>query len=309
LVITGVVYYAIKPTPPEKLFAAIEKAQTPEAKLEAATKFLEEHGDKGGEMVDKAAAVFREGKVRERENQLINRHNRNLPPTETDDPEAYNAALAALDFEKVGELDLAASQWTKVKNRFPEAKLPFTTNDDQLVKARWGWLGEKRLADLSTAKTEYARLRKRIEDAKPIELPLKTDPNNPTPESLAIRAIRLKAFGDPDKAARDCEKLMGMTERESDKRAWFLLASYVKGPTKPGDAVQARLDNLARRLAPIRKEAEALAKEPERAADRRDVRNKCREIVELYEDETEPGVKQAVKDAQDFAAMVPKAKQ
>ena len=96
------------------------------------------HGSKGGEMVDKAAVVFREGQVRAREKQLNNRHTSTLPnmsrPSENDDPEAYQAAWLAMDYENTGQLDLAESQWAKVKARFPEeAKLPFTT------KRRSGW--------------------------------------------------------------------------------------------------------------------------------------------------------------------------
>ena len=42
-------------------------------KLAAAEKYLAAHGDKTGDETDKAAAVFREGKVREREQQLAKR--------------------------------------------------------------------------------------------------------------------------------------------------------------------------------------------------------------------------------------------
>lgn len=187
---TGV-YLAARTTPPDKLYAAMEKAETPEAKLEAATKFLDAHGSKGGDMVDKAAAVYREGKVREREKQLANRHNSTMAnmsrPTENDDAEAYQAAWLAMDYEKTGRLDLAEGQWQKVKARFPdEGKLPFTMKEDLLAKARWGWLADKRLADIAAVFAELSRLQKKIESGRPVEARFKTDRANP--ESVAIRA-------------------------------------------------------------------------------------------------------------------------
>jgi len=307
-VITAGVYYAVKPTPPEKLFAAIDKAQTPEAKLDAATAFLEAHGDKGGEMVDKAAAVYREEKVREREKQLTNRYNANLSkPTEADDPDAYRAAWDAMDAEKSGLLDIAESHWVKVKNRFPdEAKLPYTLKGDQLAKARWGWLAEKRIGELTAVKTELVTLKKKIEAARPIEQLLKTDESNP--ESLAIRALRLRQFGDHDRAARVCEKLINLTEKDPDKRVWFLVGTQIKSTLNKSinDPVGARLQRLDKWLDETEKQAQALKNEPERGAERREVRNRCRDVTELYDDDTEKGVQDALKRAEKIAAIVPK---
>lgn len=311
VVIVGGVYWAVKPVPADKMFAAIDKADTPEAKLAAATKFLEAHGDKGGEMVDKAAAVFREGKVREREKQLTNRHTSTLPnmsrPTEKDDPEAYNAAWAAMDFERVGQLDNAEVQWARVKARFPEeAKLPFTLNDDLLVKARWGWLAEKRIADIVGVRTEQTRLEKLIKDGRAVERTYKPDPSNP--EALAIRALRLKAFGDHDRATRECDRLVALTEKDPDKRTWYLLANQIKNSlNKSGtDPVTARLQRIGTWLDTTEKMAATVKNDPDKAAEQREVRNRCREVVELYDDDNEEGVKEAVKRANTIAAIVPK---
>ena len=313
--IAGGVYFAVRTTPPDKLFAAIERAETPDAKLEAAAKFLEAHGSKGGEMAEKAAAVFREGKVREREKQLTNRHNSPLPnmsrPTENDDAEAYQAAWLAMDHEKSGHLEQAEAQWAKVKGRFPdEAKLPFTTKDDQLAKARWGWLADKRLADIAAARGELARLRKKIDDGRPVEASFKTDTANP--ESLAIRALRLKAFGDHDSAAVWCDRLTALTEKDPEKQTWPLLSSQIKGTLrKSGDAqaaVAARLLRLDKWLDATEKQAAGVKDNPDLGAERRDVRNRCRDVTELYNGDTEPGVPDAVKRAETLAALVPKSK-
>ena len=101
-------------------------------------------------MTDRAAAVFREGKVRKREDQLNKRFGKNMAkPEENDDAAAYRAAWEAMEFEKAGNLKQAEERWRTVKSRFPEeGKLPFALKDDVLAKARWGWVAEKRLADI-----------------------------------------------------------------------------------------------------------------------------------------------------------------
>jgi tetratricopeptide (TPR) repeat protein len=232
-------------------------------------------------------------------------------PAETDDPDAYNAAWLAMDYEKAGQLDLAEGQWTRVKGRFPEeAKLPFTTKDDQLAKARWGWLADKRIADIAGVRTEHARLKKKIEDGRPVEQAFKTDRSNP--ESLAIRAMRLKAFGDHDRANHFCDLLIGLTEKDSDKRTWFLLGSQIRsGQNKAGSeaAATARLQRLGKWLDAVETDAEAVKNDPDRAAERRDVRNRCRDVTELYDaDDPEDGIKEFVKRAEKIAATVPKSK-
>src|SRR5207249_651641 len=99
---------------------------------------------------------------------------------ETDDAEAYQAAWLAMSAEKEGHLDEAETFWQKVKGRFPEeAKMPFTTKDEQLAKARWGWLADKRLADIAAVKGELLRLRKKIDEGRPIEQPMRTDATSP----------------------------------------------------------------------------------------------------------------------------------
>ena len=310
--LVGGVYLALRPASPEKMFAAFEKADTFDAKYEAATRFLENYGAKGGEMVEKAAVIFREGKVREREKQLTNRHNSSLAnmskPTENDDPEAYQAAWLAMDAEKSGLLDQAETMWAKVKARFPdEAKLPFTTNDAELTKARWGWLAEKRINDLAAVRVENVQLWKKIEDSKLNELPLKTDPSNP--ESLAIRAMRLKAFGDQDKAKVVCETLINLTERDPDKRSWYLIGHQItKGlhSKTTTDSTTHRLQRISAWLDQTKKRADAVKGDPDRAAERRDIRNHCRDVIELYDDEPEKGFQDEIKRAEEIAASVPR---
>jgi eukaryotic-like serine/threonine-protein kinase len=303
-------YYAVKSPSPEKMFAAIENASTPDAKMEAAGRFLDVYGDRGGELVERAAVIYRYERVRERERQLANRIAAGkTKPEEGDDPEAYNAAIAAYDAESHGKLEEAERLWATVKARFPdEAKLTYPKTSELLGKARWGWLADKRLADLAAVKTEYTRLKKKIADSRPIEQPLKTDDQNM--ESLAIRAIRLREFGDNDRVATVCDEIIKKTKTDSDRRTWYLMASQMKvGLSSPADPVNARLDRLDTWLKETRDLADKVKGNFELGAERRDVRNRCRDVVEMYD---EPELKDAelkkrIDKANEIANMVPKS--
>lgn len=307
----GVAYYALKPSSPEKLYAAIEKAGSHEDKLEAAKRFLESHGAAGGEMVDKAAIVFRQEVVHEREKQLTNRFNANLSkPTDADDSEAYNAAWAAIDAERDGRLDQAETFWIKVKGRFPdEAKLPFTTKEAELAKARWGWIADKRLADLGTVKTEVSRLKKKIADSILYEQPFSNDKTNP--ESLAIKILRLRAFNDYERARQHCDTLVSLTEKDPEKRMWYLFGTAERLTLSKG--TEGALDRRLKYLENWMKETKTLANQvkdvPEAGKERRDVRNRCREVTDLYSDydgDNGKEVRQHVDDAKEIIAQVPK---
>ena len=307
LAIVAGAYFALRSPSPEKMFAAVERAETPDAKAEAAGRYLAAHGDRPGEMTDKAAAAFREGKVRERERQLANRFTSNLSkPADADDPDAYQSAWQAMEAESDGRLEEAERHWGRVRARFPdEAKLQYPKTDDALAKARWGWLADKRAADLAAVKGEVVRLKAKIDDSRPKEQSLKTDAGNP--ESLAVRAMRLRAFGDHDRAGRVCDTLLNQTEKDPERRVWYLLAAQLKGGLNRAgpDPVSGRIQRLTNWLTETEKQVEPLKADPERRAERRDARNRCRDVTELYDDDQEPEVKAQVERAAKIAALVP----
>ncbi len=305
-------YLMLRTAGPEQMFAAIDRADTPAAKADAAGKFLDTYGAKGGELVDKATTIFREATVRERERQLTNRHDsRTLrKPIESDDPDAFDNAMQAIDAEKSGDFALAEAMWRKVKSRFPaEADLPFTTNEQLLAKARWGWVADKRLADVKGARAELAKLHEKIKDSRLHELPLKPDTTNP--ESLAIRTLRLKEFGDPEKAGRTCDVLVTLAEKESERRAWFLLGTHLRStiPKGANDPVAVRRQRITEWLNSTDRTAKQVRDEPEhpeRGVLMRTVRNRCRDVAELYEDETDEKVKEEVVRAAKIVEALPK---
>jgi eukaryotic-like serine/threonine-protein kinase len=302
-------YLAFRPESSEKLAKAIDDASTPEARLEAATKYLKKFGDKPGELTDKAAAVFREGTIHKREQQFTKRFvNKMQKPDEADDKEAFEAAWQAMEAERDGSLKRAVEFWNKVKARFPEeAKLPFALDDGMLAKACWGWVADKRLGDIRRVDQLAASTRQKIENNRKFELPFTSD--SASPESLAIRGFRLEEFGDKDKAAQVWDQLIKLTEREPEKRDWFLLACQQRGPIPKAadDTVALRIKRIAKQLDDAEKLAVLAKEHPEQNPLRVQARTKCREVIELYDDEADSTIKGQVGLARTTLESVPKS--
>ncbi len=291
VVLVGIAYFGfIKSPSAATMFAEIEAASTSKEKQEAAEQFLKAHGEKGGEKVDQAAAVFRAETVREREKQLANRFNSKKwreQPEDNDDPKAYAAAMMAIDFEKQGNLKAAGEKWSEVQAAFPEAaKLPYTFDEAQLAKAKWGWVAEKRLRDLEEAKTTLARLRKEIEEIRDFEKPAKNDAADP--ESQAIRALRFQEFPDVEKAARIWDALITQTETKPELRVWLLIATEqrVRLPKEtPDNATAARAQRITEKLDEADGYIQQWQADPNAKAFRKKARVNAREVLDLYDDE------------------------
>ena len=289
--LAGVAYFGfIKAPSADKLIARIDDAKSPEARLAAAEAYLKEYGSRPGDPTDKAAAVFREETVKKREVQLKNRHGNKRwrnDPEENDDPKAYGAAMDAIDHELAGRLDDAAANWTGVRDRFPkEAKLPYTLDEEELRRARWGWLGEKRLRDIADAKATRDRLVREIAAIRDYEKPVKFDPSDP--ESLAIKALRLDDFKDKEKAGRVWEALGTFAEKDAALRAWFLLAAQQRANIKketPEAAAEARRKLVDAELATAEVFLQQYKADANLKKARLDARRKCREVIDLYDDD------------------------
>jgi serine/threonine-protein kinase len=315
LVLAGIAaggYFAFRAPSAETLARAIDAADTPEGKFEAAKKYLEAYGGRPGEHTDRAAAVFKEAATRKREEQLANRFARQMSkPDEADDKEAFENAWLAMGAEDKGDLKLATAFWEKVRARFPdEAKLPFALEEGVLAKARWGWVAEKRLVDLRKVDRVAAATRQKIENNRKYEVAFPNDVTNA--ESVAMRAFRTEEFGDRERADREWERLASLTEKDPDRREWFLLASQQyplerRSTAKPpGDAtLKERLALVTRRVDEAAALAESLKANPDDST-RILIRLKCREVTDLYDDEKDEALVAQVKRAKAIAATVPK---
>ncbi|MDB5306030.1 MAG: hypothetical protein JWO38_232 [Gemmataceae bacterium] len=292
------VYLGLRPPSAEKLSAAIEAAKTPAEKLAAAETYLEKYGTRPGEMTDKAAEVYRRGKVREREGQLEKRfaNAKMRGDPEGDDPEAYNWAMGAIQAEKDGRLADAMNLWEKVKGKFQEeGKVPYTLESDKLPRARWGWLADDRIGDIKNARAAGAKVETTIAGNRNYEKATTFDPTSP--ESLATKARRLEMFKDAEKAGRLWETLAAQTEKDPEQREWYLLANEhrVAVPKDAGEnALPKRIDLVRGQVDAAEKRLKELKAS---TAERREwiaLRGLCREIIELYEEETDKAVVDAV---------------
>lgn len=298
------VYLGTRPPSAESLYASVHQVRqqvesnekvSGEVMVEAAEKYLQAYGEQPGERTDLAADLFRKGTVRVREKQLGNRfvNPRWREDPDGDDPRAYAAAMAAMQQEQDGRLDDALRFWDQVKGMFPdEAKLPFTFESATLAKARWGWLADKRIADIKSARGKVAQLAAKIADARRFERPIPFDSTNP--ESLAIRALRLEQFKDEDKAAQVWDELKTLASRDAGLNDWFLLASERRAGLRRDSGT----DAAANRYRTIQKKVEEAAAldaslkqkkaagETVRPIDWIGLRTQLRDIVDLYGDES-----------------------
>jgi len=309
LAVTAGAYFALRPPSQQSLAAAVEAANSTDAKLEAATRYLREYGETPGDLTETVATTYREAATRKREEQLGKRFANNLQkPDDADDPEAYEKTWRAWEAEAKGDLKAAVAYWTQVKERFPdEAKLRYAIDEDQLAKARWGWVAEKRLADVRKVDQLAAATRQKIDHTRRNDLAFSQDVTSPA--DVATRAVRLEDFGDADKAAREWDKLASLTEKDPSRRDWFLLAaSRRSGAEKASDdAAKQRVERIAARLAEAKKLADSLKDNPDQPATAIQVRVACREITDLYDDEKDEAIRGLVKQAAAVAQAAPKS--
>ena len=317
LALVAVAVVAMQPPSQKKLYAGVkairERVKDGEEvagreKVEAAERYLKVYGETPGDETTDVMTLYREGRVQERENQLGNRFRKNMAPEPEDDAEGYNAALQAMAAEKRGDLKDAADSWARVKGRFPkEAEVRYTTNSAELAKALWGWVAEKRLADIDKAAKKAGEVKTLIQDKRKYEVALPYDATSP--EGLAIRGFRADEFGDKDRAARAWAALVDMTEKKPDLHVWYLIACQQRATIPPAAADGAA--DRRKQLIDVRlREAEGLAArvkgDPEKRNERAQVRELCREVVELYDDDQTDEVKREVARARRIMAEVPK---
>jgi serine/threonine-protein kinase len=290
-------YLMLRPPSAEKLSAAIADAKTPDDRLAAAEKYLAKYGDEPGEATDRAAAAFRKGKVIERDRVLTKRLDTRWKdkPEESDDHDAYTAAMQALQAERDGQLKLAADLWGKVKARFPnEANLPFTFDAEKLAKALWGWLADEHLKEIAAVRDTAAGLEKKVAAERNNEKPIPY--NAEDPESVAMRAIRLRQVGgdsdhrfdDAEKAGREWDKVISLTKDKPEQRDLYLLATSrrVDIPKADAGAPTRRFEHVSDLVNKADATLKKLRSSPSERREWVQLRITLRDITELYDDET-----------------------
>jgi serine/threonine-protein kinase len=300
----GAVYF-FSPPGQQAMADAVGKAGDTDAKIKAAESYLAKYGTQSDEITQSVRKQLRETRGKQLEQVLDNRFRKDLnKPTERTDDAAYTDTWAAMEHEQKGDLAGAAKLWAKVKAR--EAEI----TDD--YREGWGWIAEDRLRQLKEVDDKIKTLRDQLKDMEVNEKPWKFDASEP--ESLAKYAIRLGAsggvpliFDDParhkvkhvsdiPKARRVYADLAKMTEKKADQRAWFLLAVRERGPNfdPKADDGKARLENVQKQAEAIKAEWERLKELSDVRAEKSDCRNRARELVECYSDESDEALKKVV---------------
>ena len=299
----GVVYFlAFRTASADTLYEAFQGAKTPEAKSKAAEAYLKQYGDQPGEQTEAAAREFRATKIRERERQLANRfaNTKYRSDPEGDDETIYKDAMSAHQSEKDGRLADASALWAKVREltfeKFPDdAKLTYTFDPDRLARARWVWIAEKRIKDIESVAGLGAQLAAKIDENRKYEKPIFFDPTSA--EAMAMKAIRLERVKDYEKASKLWEAIIGLTEKDQSQHEWLLLASDRKARALEAEktiaepAGTARQKFISAQTDGITKRLDALLKDSTNPpAEWIALRSQCREIIDLYDDETEKAI-------------------
>jgi serine/threonine-protein kinase len=309
--IAAIVYFLfLRPENPDKFFAEVSAAATPEAKIEKAGKFLERFGSQGGETVDKVRTILREGQGQNLEAILATRFRTQKMRTaqEQEDAEAYTNAWSALESEQKGDLPRAQEFWAKVKSRAAEARDKFGEG--------WGWLADRHVTDIKQADEFGKATLNDLRERQINESDWKADAAEP--KSLATVAVRLGGLGgtplvqvpggptplpamkDDAKAVKTWNDLAELTKDKPAERAWHLLAVRERknySDVKPETILPQRRAMLEKQLQTINAAWKAAKDDVNGQVARRDCRNRVRDLVELYTDESDATIQGIVKAA------------
>jgi hypothetical protein len=114
---------------------------------------------------------------------------------------------------------------------------------------------------------------------------------------------------DPDKAASDWRQVITLTEREPGQRVLYLLAAEQRAAL-PQQAADNGLANrrllIQKQLAEIEADFGRVKGDPSNKAERASVRIRCRDIVELYADESDPAIANGVRRAKEIMEQLPR---
>ena len=311
--LAGVAYALTRPPSAERMAKAFNDADNPADRLAAAEAYLRKYGEVPGPDTDKVAKAFRDLKAREREGQLVKRfpHLNMRADPDGDDPQAYAAAMAAIQAEQAGLLGEADRLWAQLKARFPEyTDLAYTFDEARLRNARLVWVADKRMRDIKQVPAAERDLDRKIEDNKRYDKAAPADAGNP--DAVALRARRLEQVEDWEKAGRQWDLVIGLTEKEPGHHVLYLLAREHRRAidTKPPASDQAarRRERVRAKLAQAEVRVQEL-RAPGASPVRGDwllVRADLRDVAELYDDEADPPVADAVSRAKKLLAEVAK---
>ncbi|HEY2784707.1 MAG TPA: serine/threonine-protein kinase [Fimbriiglobus sp.] len=296
-------FFAFKPASRETLLAQIESAASDEGKIKRGEEYLSRYGNRADETTEKVRGIVIGLKGKDWEAVLGRRHDGKVAALkkapEGSDEEAYQLSMLALDAEQAGKLGDAAADWSRVKDRL-------AATDDKR-KSEWTWVADKRKKDCQAAAAELAKIRDDYHKAQLLELPWKFDPTDA--KSLATLAYRYEAFGDKLKAREKWLAVLKETDGLSSELTWNLLAAQQVGQlaaVKIPDPVADRVRKVSAYVAETQSMANSAAKAEFKNVQYRTCRNRCRDVIELYSDESNEAIRAAVQSAKALLESLPK---
>lgn len=305
--IAGAVWF-FSPPGQQAMADAVAKADGTEAKIKAAEAYLAKYGGTGDEITAGVKKQLREVRGKQLEVVLDNRFNKGLSkPADKTESDAYEQSWAAREAEQVGNFPAAVKHWNAIKSRESEIK------DDYLDG--WGWLADDRLRQHRDVDDRIRKLRDELKDMELNEKPWKYDSTEPDSQAkLAIRLgasggvpylfedaerIKVKHIADLPKAKKIYAEIAKQTEKKADQRGWFLLAIRERGANydPKADDIKVRIELVRKQLDAIKAEWSRIKDSTEANAEKREVRNRVKEVIDCYSDESDEALKSLVGEA------------
>jgi serine/threonine protein kinase len=315
--IAGAVW-VFSPPGQQAMADAVTNAGETETKIKAAEAYLAKYGGQTDETTATVKKTLRETRGKKIDALLDKRYfsslfDKSKIPDNTDE-RTYLAAMNALDAEQSGDLASAQKYWAGIKDREREVA--------DVHGEGWGWLAEERLRLHRDVDDRIRKMRDELKDMEINEKPWKFDSTEP--ESIAKLAIRLGASGgvpllsdDPNrnrvkhvvdlpKARRLYAEIVKMTEKKAEHRGWFLLAIRERGPNfdPKADDGKARRELVAKQVDAIRAEWDRIKELSDVGAEKRDCRNRLRELIDGYADESDEELKRRVDESRKLLAEI-----
>ena len=311
----GIGVWLMWPQSPDKAFAHV-KAAGEDRQRDAAAEFLRQYGTSDHPTVAEAKAIFKTAQTRYLEGTILNRVGKTetskvkmLKPEEGEDEAVMRNIWDAVEAERGGRFADAKRHWQFVKEKVPDPDWTQIGDLDNMRYTPNKWVAEKRLADLDAVPGLYAGVKMKLDNARTNEEFPAGDPADP--EVKAFRAARLELFGDPEKAHAVWDSLAGGTIAEVNHLRWFLLAADRRTVTRPEKGKEEEI--AAKRVELVTKRLETAKERWAKAKDDktdltgpREVRNTCRDLTDLYDDEKNEDIQKAVKEAKALFAEAEK---
>lgn len=287
---SGALYLLTRPPSAEEMVQQIEGLKDPIRKREAIERYLKVYGSKADERTASVRRMYHDAEVQEREKVLMNRYRipalKQKHVEEWPEPEAYTKSMNALGAEADGDIQAARRIWKELAEKY-EA-------DGDEKKAVWGWLASKKLADLEETDHRIIKLRELLEKTELGDRDLQTSDEV---DRRVLEALRLMDFNDPSRSRERWLRIHDDYIADPEKRGWVIFAARKMKELEPDKAKPSSQDRK-KMVNDLLDRAKKELSNTDELVVRRDGRNHCRLIRDLYSED--PDLKAEVERAKEY---------